>query len=97
MLLRLIYAKRLEDRLKDLPLVWVSISLDTHVDTWKKFVKQKDMDGEQLLCSRAYKHPLMQQMAVHGIPRFIILDPGQEKYGMPLLVGLPIRCWESCY
>ncbi len=33
------------------------------------------MDGEQLLCSRAYKHPLMQQMAVHGIPRFIILDP----------------------
>ena len=69
------YAKRLEDRLKDLPLVWVSISLDTHVDTWKKFVKQKDMDGEQLLCSRAYKHPLMQQMAVHGIPRFIILDP----------------------
>ena len=35
----------------------------------------EDMDGEQLLCSRAYKHPLMQQMAVHGIPRFIILDP----------------------
>ena len=69
------YAKRLENRLKDLSLEWVSISLDSHADIWKSFMKQKNMGGVQLLCSRAYKHPLMQKMSVHGIPRFIILDP----------------------
>lgn len=69
------YAKRLEQRLASSPLAWVSISLDSNADTWKNFMKQKKMTGVQLLCTRSRKHPLMQCMAVNGIPRFIILDP----------------------
>ena len=71
----LTYGKRLEHQLDDIPLTWVAVSLDTHADVWKSFMKQKGMAGVQLLCSRARKHPFMQQLVVHGIPRFIILDP----------------------
>lgn len=71
----LTYGKRLEHQLGDVPLAWVAVSLDTRADVWKSFMKQKGMDGVQLLCSRAHKDPFMQQLAVHGIPRFVILDP----------------------
>ena len=38
------------------------------------FLKEKGMNGIQLICNKGYKDPFPKQIALRGIPRFLLLD-----------------------
>lgn len=68
------YIRDMEHRFAGKPIAWVSISLDLNKKVWLDFLKQKGMTGTQLICSKGFKHPFVQQIGLSGIPRFLLLD-----------------------
>lgn len=68
------YIRTMEHRFAGKPIAWVSISMDLNKKEWLDFMKKNDMKGVQLLCSKGFKHPFIQQIGLSGIPRFVLLD-----------------------
>lgn len=58
-------------------IVFVSISLDElkNKERWRKLVAKKNMGGVQLIADKEFKSDFPAAYGVHGIPRFILLDP----------------------
>jgi thiol-disulfide isomerase/thioredoxin len=56
---------------------FVSISIDEEKDyeTWKKMVSDKDLGGVQLMADNNWKSKFVEDYAILGIPRFILIDP----------------------
>lgn len=69
--------KEVEEDYKDKNIHFVSISIDTEAayDKWKKMVTEKDLGGIQLIADNAWNSEFIQDYAINGIPRFILLDP----------------------
>lgn len=68
------YMKKIEHSLSGREIEFVSISMDSNRDVWKKFLKTNDMKGNQLLCVKGYKNPFCSKIGLRGIPQFILLD-----------------------
>ena len=68
------YIRDKEHRFAGQPIAWVSISLDLNKTIWKDFLKQKGMQGVQLICDKGFKHPFIRQIGLSGIPHFLLLD-----------------------
>ncbi|KQC00873.1 TlpA disulfide reductase family protein [Pedobacter sp. Hv1] len=68
------YLKELEHAYEGKNIVFVSISLDEDIKEWAKTVKEKAMDGIQLLVKQP-QSSFIKEYAVNGIPRYIFLDP----------------------
>ena len=68
------YIKDMEHRFAGKPITWVSISMDLNKKEWLDFLKEKGMNGIQLICNKGYKDPFPKQIALRGIPRFLLLD-----------------------
>lgn len=58
-------------------IAFVSISVDEKSDSekWKKVVTQREMQGVQLHADNAFQSQFVQDYAIDGIPRFILIDP----------------------
>lgn len=56
---------------------FVSISIDEPKDyeKWKEMVTQKSLVGIQLMADENWKSQFVQDYAINGIPRFILIDP----------------------
>ena len=49
------YIKDMEHRFAGKPITWVSISMDLNKKEWLDFLKEKGMNGIQLICNKGYK------------------------------------------
>lgn len=67
------HLRKLEEKYKDSPIEFVSISTDNDRDAWTATVKNQNMQGEQLRFDG--NDTFMDSYKVTGIPRFILLDP----------------------
>lgn len=69
--------KEVEEEYKGDNVHFVSLSIDTDADyeKWKKMVDEKDLGGIQVIADNAWKSEFVQDYAIDGIPRFILLDP----------------------
>lgn len=56
---------------------FVSLSIDTKKDyeKWRKFVEEKKLGGIQLFADNDWNSKFVQEYAIEGIPRFILVDP----------------------
>ena len=68
--------KQLEHDLKDEPITFVSISIDTQKDKekWASFIEQRELGGVQLYTEGAWNSDLVADYNISGIPRFFIID-----------------------
>ncbi len=57
-------------------IVFVSISIDDDIDNWKKFVRQNNMTGIQLISNE--KNPVPNMYMTSGAPYFILIDKEQK-------------------
>lgn len=55
-------------------ITFVSISVDTDKEAWKKMVEDKNMGGVQLYAENAWNAEFAKAYKITGIPRFILLD-----------------------
>lgn len=55
---------------------FVSISVDKHEDEqkWEDMINEKELGGMQLLADKDFKSDFVQNYAIRGIPRFILID-----------------------
>lgn len=67
------YFKVLQDEFKDRKIKFVSINVIDSIETWRKTVKEKQLDGI-LLHSSDNNDSFFKDYLVRGIPRFILLD-----------------------
>lgn len=67
------HLKKLEEKYKDAPIEFVSISTDNDRDAWLQLVTAGKMQGVQLRFDGHDK--FMESYKVTGIPRFILIDP----------------------
>ena len=67
------YLQKLEEKLKDKNIYFVSISVDTNKKAWENMVKKDQLGGIQLRCGKNPK--FMDDYDISGIPRFILIDP----------------------
>lgn len=52
----------------------VSLATDGNRDTWLKFISKRNMEGIQLIAVNAHKDIFFRDLALRGIPRFLIID-----------------------
>lgn len=71
------YLKELEKGLGNKQVKFVSISLDTRQEAWKKKMKELDLHGYQLFDSG---NGLSKALNISGIPRFLIYDKEGKLY-----------------
>lgn len=69
--------KKIEEEYKGENIYFVSLSIDTEEDyeKWKKMVTEKELGGIQVIADNAWDSEFIQNYAINGIPRFILLDP----------------------
>lgn len=68
------YLRKLEERLKDRGVVFISYSLDTDTELWKSFMGKHRMEGHQWIDTEGFKSPLAKAYNVRFIPRFMVFD-----------------------
>jgi len=91
------FLKKLEEKYHGKNIAFVSISVDkakSH-DTWKKFVKEKNLGGIQLFADKDWNSDFVKAYGINGIPRFILIDskgnvvnPNAPRPSNPKLVEL---------
>ncbi|RZN84073.1 MAG: redoxin domain-containing protein [Winogradskyella sp.] len=69
--------KKVEKQFHGKNIEFVSASIDTKnaYDKWKSMIKEKELGGTQLLADNAWQSKFVQDYAIDGIPRFILIDP----------------------
>lgn len=70
------FMKEVEKKYHGKNIEFVSISIDEKKDyeKWKEFVAEKEMGGIQLYADNAWQSQFVQDYAIEGIPRFILID-----------------------
>jgi len=71
------HLKQVEEKFHNKNIEFVSISIDTKkdYDKWKKFVAEKELGGIQLFADNDWNSEFVKQLAITGIPRFVLIDP----------------------
>lgn len=74
------FLKEVEEKYHNKNIEFVSISIDNTKDhdKWKKMVADKELGGVQLIADAAWESQFVQDYAVQGIPRFILIDPNSN-------------------
>ncbi len=69
--------KEVENDYKNKNVQFVSISIDEakDYDKWKAMVSEKQLGGIQLMADNNWKSKFVEDYAIMGIPRFILIDP----------------------
>lgn len=70
------YLKEIEKAYHGRNIEFVSISVDKHEDKqkWEDMIQEKDLGGIQLLADKDFRSDFVQNYAIRGIPRFILID-----------------------
>ncbi len=71
------FLKEVEEQFHGKNIEFVSTSIDVAKDhdTWVEMVKEKELGGIQLFADNDWKSQFVQDYAIEGIPRFILVDP----------------------
>ncbi|WP_211344316.1 TlpA family protein disulfide reductase [Flavivirga rizhaonensis] len=69
------FLEKIEKQYHDKNIAFVSISIDSDKEAWKKFVADKQLGGIQLLAEGAWKASVMTDYDIDGVPRFMLFDP----------------------
>ncbi|WP_256006016.1 TlpA family protein disulfide reductase [Pedobacter deserti] len=71
------FLDKLEDGYKGKNITFITLSIDKKTDRqkWKDYVKEKNLDGVQLLADDAFNSAFIKAYNITGIPRFLIIDP----------------------
>lgn len=67
------YLKHLEHEMQGKDIVFLSVSCDYDVESWKRFLQKRNMSGHQLIMI-GKKDTFFDKIGKSGIPRFVILD-----------------------
>ena len=69
--------KEVEKKFHNENIAFVSTSIDEvkDHDKWVDMVKDKELGGVQLMADKAWNSKFVQDYAIQGIPRFILIDP----------------------
>ncbi|UOK42020.1 MULTISPECIES: TlpA family protein disulfide reductase [Flavobacterium] len=69
--------QKVEEQYHGKNIEFVSLSIDTKKDyeKWRKFVEEKKLGGVQLIADNDWNSKFVQDYAIEGIPRFILVDP----------------------
>lgn len=82
------YFEELEEKFHNKKIVFVSISVDRHQEVWKRFVKAEKKRVLQWVCPEGDKAPILKDLGILTIPRFILLDKKgrilESNFGMPV-------------
>ncbi|MEG1664072.1 MAG: TlpA disulfide reductase family protein [Mucinivorans sp.] len=69
------YLYEMEKQFEGQPVTFISYSVDIDASRWKKFVKERNMHGLQLVDTGAAQSELVKNYLVRGTPRFFVIDP----------------------
>lgn len=69
--------KKIEEEYRGKNIEFVSLSIDEASDkeTWKNFVREKELKGIQIFDGAAWKSNFIKDLEIQGIPRFILIGP----------------------
>ena len=70
------FLKKLDEEYKGKKIVFVSLSIDEmkNKDKWLKMVKDKNLQGVQIMADKAWNSDFVKAYNIRGIPRFILID-----------------------
>ena len=68
------YLRKLEQQFAGKEVVFISISLESGVDQWKKFLEKRGIHGNQWIETAAFKSPFAKAYNVRFVPRFMVFD-----------------------
>ncbi len=69
------HLEKLQERYHDNEhIVFASVSIDDDKEAWAKMVKEKEMQGVQLIGDDAWSSSICKDYLINGIPRFILVD-----------------------
>lgn len=68
------HAKKLHEKLKDKPVVFLYISFDRSEDEWKEGVDQFELSGYHWYPTENQQQLIYNQFQVDGIPRYLLID-----------------------
>ena len=81
------YFEELEEKFHNKKIVFVSISVDRHQEAWNRLVKAEKKRILQWVCPEGEKAPILEDLGILTIPRFILLDKKgrilETNFGMP--------------
>jgi thiol-disulfide isomerase/thioredoxin len=69
------YLEELQKKFVDKDIVFMSVSLDSDSSAWAQMLKDKKMQGVQLLAINDWKSDIAKNYIVKSIPRFVFIDP----------------------
>ncbi len=67
-------SKRLKQEFQGREVVFLYISLDTNVDSWRRFLQKHELKGVHLFARDVYKSDVATQYGVRGLPSFFLID-----------------------
>lgn len=67
-------SKNLKQQFQGREVVFLYISLDTNVDSWRTFVQKHNLKGVHLFARDVYKSDVATQYGVRGLPSFFLID-----------------------
>lgn len=67
------HLKLLEEEYRDSNIQFISVSVDEHIDAWRRFVVEDEPEWLQLYTG-GWDCEICNQYNIHGIPRFILID-----------------------
>ena len=53
---------------------FISISIDSNLDEWKKFISDRDDEVIELINTKSFKAKFMSDYEMNGVPRFMLFD-----------------------
>lgn len=72
------YLQKLEKDLKNAPIEFISISLDSKREYWTKFLQEHQLEHNQFFMPDRDKNPIWSLIGLSGIPRFVLIDPDSK-------------------
>ena len=60
---------------KNIEFVSISVDAQEAYDSWRKMVKDMDLQGVQLFADNNFKSDFITEYGINAIPRFVLLDP----------------------
>jgi peroxiredoxin len=70
----LLNSKGLKSQFKDKDVVFLYISLDTNMDSWRSFLQRHNLDGVHVYAQGIYDSEVANQYSVRGLPSFFLID-----------------------
>ena len=72
------YSKELEAQYGDEDIVFVYLSIDTREDKWRSKVKELELNGTHIRCSREETRDLRERFGFSGIPYYLLVNKKGE-------------------